>query len=195
MGEWRNHHLRFLTATCLGELLNLPDSPRVACERSTGEVAKTPYGHIFCPNCLADLFESFFFHKTADGWIVFWAANWPANFMKNKSPGGIKGGIDNPPVKRFLFLSRVPFCEIKPTGAPRFVPQWAACHEYHGYDIFFSEWSRVVVEIKDVNSHSKWLHNRKFQILWLVSTIWFFAYFGYINALFISFVFGGHPFS
>ena len=60
---------------------------------------------------------------------------------------------------------------------------------------FFSEWSRVVVEIKDVNSHSKWLHNRKFQILWLVSTIWFFAYFGYINALFISFVFGGHPFS
>lgn len=30
-----------------------------------------------------------FFHKTADGWIVFWAANWPANFMK-KITGGDK---------------------------------------------------------------------------------------------------------
>lgn len=55
-----------------GHLLRVTiESPRftwrVACERSTGEVAKTPYGHIFCPNCLADLFESFYFHKTADG--------------------------------------------------------------------------------------------------------------------------------
>lgn len=110
-----------------------------------------------------------------------------------KSPGGIKGVIDNPPVKRFLFRSRVPFLFLDQTN--RCIPictamscmPWVPWLPY----IFFSRnevalwWrSRMWILIRNgcTIGSSKCMIGKYYMI--------FFAYFGYINALFISFFWG-----